>query len=200
MGRAQAFETDRVVRAALGVFWRSGYEAATIPALEAATGLNRSSIYHSFGSKRGLFDAAVRTYLDDVVRPRLRVLLADPVAPDAVVDYFTELRAALARTDEIQADSGCLLVNASGAPISRDAEVRRTVADYRAELRGALGRGVDARFPERGSAERARLADLCTALVVSAFALVRVDPESAVGALDGALSLLEAAPAPSERR
>ncbi|WP_277212571.1 TetR/AcrR family transcriptional regulator [Isoptericola croceus] len=191
MGRTQTFETARVVRAALGVFWRSGYEAASVPALEAATGLNRSSIYHSFGSKRGLFDAAVQAYLDDVVRPRLRPLLADPVAPGAVVDYLTGLRAALVRPGEIQADSGCLLVNASGAPISRDDAVRQTVADYRAELRAALGRGVDARFPGRAESERDRLADLCTSLVVSAFALVRVDPHSAVGSLDSALMLLE---------
>ncbi|PFG41556.1 TetR family transcriptional regulator [Isoptericola jiangsuensis] len=195
MGRAQTFDTDRVVRAALGVFWRSGYEAASVPALEEATGLNRSSIYHAFGSKRGLFDAAVQAYLDDVVRPRLRTLTDDTVDhpdPDAVVRYFTGLRAALAATGEIQADSGCLLVNASGAPIARDPAVRRVVADYRAELRAALGRGVDARYPGRPAAERDRLADLCTALVVSAFALVRVDPDSATGALDGALELLGA--------
>ncbi|NOV95563.1 TetR/AcrR family transcriptional regulator [Isoptericola halotolerans] len=191
MGRTRTFEADRVVRAALGVFWRSGYEGASVPALEAATGLNRSSIYHSFGSKRGLFDAAVQTYLDDVVRPRLRPLLAEPVSPDAVVDYLAGLRDALARTGEIQADSGCLLVNTSVAPIARDEAVRQTVADYRAELRAALGRGVDARFSGRAQAERDQLADLCTSLVVSAFALVRVDPPSAVGSLDSALVLLK---------
>ncbi|MEG3615396.1 helix-turn-helix domain-containing protein [Isoptericola haloaureus] len=191
MGRAQTFETDRVVRAALGVFWRTGYEATSVPALEEATGLNRSSLYHAFGSKRGLFDAAVQTYLDAVVRPRLRPLLADPVAPDAVVAYLAELREALARTGEIQADSGCLLVNTAGSPLSRDEGVRRVVADYRAELRHALGRGVGARYGELDALERDRLADLCTALVVSAYATVRVDPAGAVAALDGALALLE---------
>ena len=59
MGRPQTFETDEVVRAARGVFWRDGYESASLPDLEQATGLSRSSIYHAFGSKRGLFDAAV---------------------------------------------------------------------------------------------------------------------------------------------
>ncbi|MDO8149921.1 TetR/AcrR family transcriptional regulator [Isoptericola sp. b408] len=194
MGRAQTFDTDEVVRAALGVFWRSGYEATSVPTLEQATGLNRSSLYHAFGSKRGLFDAAVQAYLDDVVRPRLRPLVADPVGPDAVVDYVVGLRSALLRADSIQADSGCLLVNTSGSPISRDETVRRTVAAYRAELRSALGRGVDARFTDRGAVERERVADLCTALVVSAFATVRVDPAGAVSALDGALGLLEAEP------
>ncbi|WP_402463503.1 TetR/AcrR family transcriptional regulator [Isoptericola aurantiacus] len=191
MGRAQTFETDRVVRAALGVFWRSGYEGASVPALEAATGLNRSSIYHAFGSKRGLFDAAVGAYLDGVVRPRLAPLRADPVAPDAIVDYVTGLRDALGRAGEIQAEAGCLLVNASGAPIARDAAVRRVVVDYRAELRAALGRGAAARFPDRPATEHDRLAEVCTALVVSAFATVRVDPDGALAALDAALDLLE---------
>ena len=69
------------MRAARTVFWEHGFEAASLPALERATGLNRSSIYHGFGSKRGLFDAAVASYLDEVVRPRLRPLVQDDVAP-----------------------------------------------------------------------------------------------------------------------
>ncbi|GAB3998060.1 hypothetical protein GCM10029992_22820 [Glycomyces albus] len=52
MGRVQTFDTAEVVRAARTVFWQHGYEDASIPALEAATGLRRSSIYHAFGSKR----------------------------------------------------------------------------------------------------------------------------------------------------
>jgi TetR/AcrR family transcriptional regulator, transcriptional repressor for nem operon len=192
MGRAPTFETDRVVRAAREVFWRSGYESASVPALERATGLNRSSIYHAFGSKRGLFDAAVQSYLDDVVRPRLRPLVAAEVTPDAIVDYFTGLRAALARAGEVQASAGCLLVNTSTAPIGDDAAVRQTVSAYRAELRTAFRRGVDARFPDRGDADRSHLADMCTALVVGAFALVRVDPDGARDSLGAALALLHA--------
>ncbi|WP_166844114.1 TetR/AcrR family transcriptional regulator [Isoptericola sp. BMS4] len=193
MGRTPAYEADRVVRAAREVFWRAGYEGASVPALEHATGLNRSSIYHAFGSKRGLFDAAVQSYLDDVVRPRLRPLVAPDVVPDAIVTYLSGLRAALGREGEVQATSGCLLVNTSCAPIGDDDAVRRTVADYRAELRAAFGRGVDARFPGRDAAGRAHLADACTSAVVSAFALVRVDPDGARAALDSVLALLATA-------
>ncbi|GGI04824.1 TetR/AcrR family transcriptional regulator [Isoptericola cucumis] len=191
MGRSQSYETGHAVRAAREVFWRSGYESASVPALERATGLNRSSIYHAFGSKRGLFDAAVQSYLDEVVRPRLRPLVADHVDPGAVVDYLAGLRAALARADEIQGTSGCLLVNTSSAPIARDDAVRQTVAAYRAELRGALRRGVAAHLPDAAADELDRLADVCTALVISAFTLVRVDPPSALHCLDTAVALLD---------
>lgn len=191
MGRAQGFETEQAVRAAREVFWRDGYAEASVPALERATGLNRSSIYHAFGSKRGLFDAAVQSYLDEVVRPRLRPLVADDVAPGALVEYLTGLRAALARADEVQGTSGCLLVNTSGSPIAADEAVRRTVADYRAELRAALRRGVVAGRPDATPADADRLADVCTALVISAFTLVRVDPPSALHCLDTAVEVLE---------
>ncbi|MFC8598728.1 MULTISPECIES: TetR/AcrR family transcriptional regulator [unclassified Isoptericola] len=191
MGRTQGFETEHAVRAAREVFWRDGYAEASVPALEQATGLNRSSIYHAFGSKRGLFDAAVQSYLDEVVRPRLRPLVADPVPPGALRSYLTDLRAALARADEVQGTSGCLLVNTSSSPLARDDAVRQTVADYRAELHDALARGVAAALPPAQSSEAARLADVCTALVISAFTLVRVDPPSALHCLDTAVALVE---------
>ncbi|SDG96984.1 TetR/AcrR family transcriptional regulator [Klenkia brasiliensis] len=189
MPRPQAYATADAVRAARGVFWVQGFEGASVPDLERATGLNRSSIYHAFGSKRGLFDAAVQSYLDEVVRPRLAVLTGAEVAPDALVEYLTGLRAAVAAGDDhpdaAGAGQGCLLVNTATAPIGGDAAVRAVVAGYRAELRTAFERGVRARFPGRDPAE---LADTLTSLVVAAFALARVDPDGAVRSLDVALA------------
>lgn len=190
MGRTPSFDTTEVVRAARGVFWANGYEAAALPELEKATGLSRSSIYHAFGSKRGLFGAAVANYLDEVVRPRLAPLTADTVAPGALEEYLTGLRAALLRAGTLPATSGCLLVNSAGAPIGQDHEVARIVADYRAELRAALGNGVRARLPRLTEPEHSTLADACTGLVLAAFALVRVDPAQAASSLDTARALL----------
>lgn len=190
MGRTQAFDTDEVVRAARAVFWARGYEEAALPDLERATGLSRSSIYHSFGSKRGLFGAAVASYLDEVIRPRLAPLTSPPVAPQALPQYLDGLRAALLRAGSLPATSGCLLVNSAGAPIGRDDEVARAIAGYRAELRGAVGNGVRAALAALAVAEQDTLADACTGLVVAAFVLVRVAPAEAARALDTAGALL----------
>ncbi len=192
MGRTQAYDRAEVVRAAREVFWQRGFEGAPLPELERVTGLNRSSIYHAFGSKRGLFDAAVQSYLDEVIRPRLRPLAAQAVAPSALERYLEGVRTALSTTGSLPATSGCLLVNTATAPIARDDAVGEVVAGYRAELREALGRGVGARRPELTPAAQATLADACASLVVSAFALVRVDPAGADDALRTALSLVTA--------
>ena len=190
MGRTQTFDTDEVVRSARAVFWKHGYEAASVPALEAATGLRRSSIYHAFGSKRGLFDAAVESYLDEIVRPRLAPLTGTP-APDALFDYLWGLREALERAGSVIAANGCLLINAAGADIADDAAVRETIADYRAELAAAIGNGVRFQCPHLEDPQR--LTDTVTALVVAAYALARVDTPSAVHSLDAALDLIERA-------
>ncbi|MDR6867619.1 AcrR family transcriptional regulator [Microbacterium resistens] len=190
MGRAQTFDTAEVVRAARAVFWRQGYESAALPELERATGLSRSSIYHAFGSKRGLFDAAIESYLDEVIRPRLVPLIAQEVAPDALERYLAGLRAALLAEGTLPASSGCLLVNAAAAPIAQDPAIARVIIGYRAELRAALGGGIRARLPRLSDAEADVLADACTGLVVSALALVRVDPQGAAASLDTARALV----------
>jgi TetR/AcrR family transcriptional repressor of nem operon len=188
MGRTQTFDTAEVVRSARAVFWKHGYEAASVPALEAATGLRRSSIYNAFGSKRGLFDAAVESYLDEIVRPRLAPL-AEP-APDAILDYLRGLREALERAGSVIAANGCLLINAAGAAIADDEAVRETITAYRAELGRAIGNGIRAHRPDLPRAETDRLTETCTALVVAAYALARVDTASAVHSLDAALDLV----------
>ncbi|MDD7944843.1 TetR/AcrR family transcriptional regulator [Microbacterium sp. NE2HP2] len=194
MGRTQSYDRDDVVRAARSVFWEQGYEGAPLPELERVTGLNRSSIYHAFGSKRGLFDAAVESYLDEIIRPRLSPLTVDEVAPGALEEYLLGLRTALKQPASLPASSGCLLVNTAAAPIGRDEAVAHVIAGYRSELRSAFGRGVAARRSDLDGAQVATLADACTGLVVSAFALARVDAAGAADAVGTAIALVTGSP------
>ncbi|MEV0401719.1 TetR/AcrR family transcriptional regulator [Actinoallomurus sp. NPDC050550] len=62
MGRPKNFEPDVVIAQAMETFWTNGY-AGTSPAdLAEATGVAKGSLYHSFGSKRELFDKALALY------------------------------------------------------------------------------------------------------------------------------------------
>lgn len=179
MGRARTFDEGAVTRSALGAFWEQGYSETAVPELEDATGLNRSSLYHAFGSKRGLFDAAVERYLDEVVRPRLAPLLADCVAPGALEDYLRELREAMLGGLPELAANGCLLMNATGSSLGHDADLQHVVARYHADLRAAIGAGVAARRPDLDSAAVRDLATACTAMVLASMMIVRVNPSAA---------------------
>jgi TetR/AcrR family transcriptional regulator, copper-responsive repressor len=62
------FDESAVIAAAVQVFWRHGYAAASISHLTEATGLSRSSLYQRFGDKDGLFREALGAYLKRVLR------------------------------------------------------------------------------------------------------------------------------------
>ncbi|KQP57336.1 TetR/AcrR family transcriptional regulator [Agreia sp. Leaf283] len=192
MGRTRSFAEVDVARAARGVFWSRGYEDTSLPDLEEATGLNRSSIYHSFTSKRGLFDAAVESYLDDVVRPRLAPLRAPDVAPDALETYLRGLRQAMVDHETALARNGCLLLNATGSSLGHEAALLTVVTRYCDDLRTAVASGVAARRPElaRGAADM--LTTTVTGLVFASMAIVRVDSSSAAAMLDAALAAVVA--------
>ena len=187
MGRSKTFADVEVVRAAREVFWSKGFESTGIADLEGATGLNRSSIYHSFGSKRGLFDEAVESYLDDVVRPRLAPLTRDEVAPDALADYLRGLRRSMVVEQTSLAANGCLLLNATASMLGHESGLQDVVARYCAELRAGVTAGVRAMRPELDAAEQKTLTTTVTGLVLAAMVVVRVDRQTAGGMLDAAL-------------
>ena len=60
MGRHRSFDVSDVVSRSASAFLRTGYEGTSVDDLVRATGLHRGSIYQAFGSKRGLFLAALR--------------------------------------------------------------------------------------------------------------------------------------------
>lgn len=194
MARPQTFATVDAVRAARAVFWRHGYEDASLPDLESATGLRRSSLYNTFGNKRGLFDAAVANYLEEVVHPRLAPLLAADVAPEALPGYFAGLRAGLLAADDDRGDQGCLLLNTAAAPIGHDEAVRGVVDGYTDLLETALGHGVASRWPGLSAAAAGLRTRTLLAFLVTALLLARVDVSKAVAALDDALSSIRAWP------
>jgi len=63
-GRPRTFTRETAILAAARLFWRHGYSGTSTRALTAALGLSTSSLYAAFGSKAGLFEAAVRTYAE----------------------------------------------------------------------------------------------------------------------------------------
>ena len=63
-GRPRAFDADAALDAALAVFWRNGYEGASLTDLTAAMGINRPSLYAAFGNKQSLFRRVMDRYAE----------------------------------------------------------------------------------------------------------------------------------------
>jgi len=61
-GRPREWDMDTALESAMRVFWRHGYEGATLTELTEAMGINRPSLYAAFGDKAGLFRKVVERY------------------------------------------------------------------------------------------------------------------------------------------
>jgi TetR/AcrR family transcriptional repressor of nem operon len=66
VGRPRKIETDVILDLVIKVFWQKGYEATSMVDIMQVTGLHKGSIYQTFGDKRSLFIAALKSYMDDV--------------------------------------------------------------------------------------------------------------------------------------
>src|SRR5579863_5602053 len=62
MGRPREFSEATALDAAMRVFWEKGYEGASLDDLTQAMGINRSSLYASFGDKEELFNRVIARY------------------------------------------------------------------------------------------------------------------------------------------
>ena len=122
MGRTATFDSTELIASARDLFWQKGFSDVSVADVESASGVGRSSIYHAFGSMRGLFDAAVDDYLTTIVTPLLTELNRDDVHPDAICSYLSELRDAITAASAADAatPSGCLILTASATPIGAD--------------------------------------------------------------------------------
>jgi TetR/AcrR family transcriptional repressor of nem operon len=74
MSRPKEFNPDDAIEKATQVFWHKGYEATSVEDLLRAMGLNRGSLYDTFGDKRQLFLKVMDRYCTSFVGPKLSLL------------------------------------------------------------------------------------------------------------------------------
>lgn len=62
IGRPREFSEAAALDAAMRVFWDKGYEGTSLDDLTRAMGINRSSLYSTFGDKESLFRRVIAQY------------------------------------------------------------------------------------------------------------------------------------------
>jgi TetR/AcrR family transcriptional repressor of nem operon len=154
MAGIKQFDRHEALDRAMAVFWERGYAATSIQDLLEAMGINRGSLYATFGNKQQLFLAVLDHYAEQVSTAMLAELRErDPRR--AIAQMFAAL---LRRTSDPSWPRGCLNTNtALECPGSGDA-ITRTIAErlgqqesalyhvlHRAQGAGALDRGQDCR-------------------------------------------------------
>lgn len=93
MARPREFDEDIALDAAVKVFAAQGFERSSTQSLIEATGIGRQSLYNIFGSKWGLYLAALRRYGAQSTKAHLEVLQRAPSAIagiEAMIDHIAQ--------------------------------------------------------------------------------------------------------------
>jgi AcrR family transcriptional regulator len=130
---------EKALDRALKVFWRKGYEGASLPELTRAMGINRPSLYAAFGNKEGLFRQALDRYAEGPAA-YVRQALNEPTAR-AVAERL--LGGAIDLATDRRNPRGCLMVQAALACGEATESIRRELAARRAASEAALRRRLE---------------------------------------------------------
>ena len=131
MPRPREFDSAEVIDKAIEVFWQKGYESTSVQDLVDTMGINRASIYGAFGSKGGLFAAAMERYIEQGVSKRvLEAPMSKPVR-ELLADIFDDI---IRQSVTSRGKWGCLVTNAAVERIPCDAPVTERVRSLMGSL------------------------------------------------------------------
>jgi len=116
------------------VFWRKGYEGASLSDLTEAMGINRPSLYATFGDKRALFSKAVERYTQGPACYATDAL-AEPKARRAIERLLSQ---AVDRVTDPHGPRGCLLVQGALSSGDEGRVAREELAAKRAAGEAAI--------------------------------------------------------------
>jgi TetR/AcrR family transcriptional repressor of nem operon len=203
MARPIGFDREQALDRAMGVFWSKGYEATSIEELVTRMGIQRGSLYGTFGDKRSLFLSALERYQRVVTRELFEALEAPGSGLEAIRRFF---RLRVERALDRRRPRGCLVTNSAVELSGRDrgaaAKVGGSLVKMEAAFRGALERARAAGELPRTRDVRA-LARFLTSSAQGLSVMAKAFPERAIleDVVAVVLAALEPArPGPRRRR
>ncbi|RAJ45444.1 TetR family transcriptional regulator [Kitasatospora sp. SolWspMP-SS2h] len=136
MADVKHFDPDAALDTVMRLFWRQGVTATGVQDIVNATGLNRSSLYATFGGKQELYRAALQRYARERSRLLLRPLEEGDRGLPAVREFFAGL--VETRCTGEFARWGCMFSNAHAGSENADPAVRAVLDRQHQRLRTAL--------------------------------------------------------------
>lgn len=124
MGRSATYDKDKVLKAAMDLFWARGYHMTSLKDLERVLDMRPGSIYAAFGSKEALFRAALDRYAA-AGRSALEDALAQSDSPITALAAHVRMFGKITR--EALPSRACMLVKTLLETPDDEPELRRSV-------------------------------------------------------------------------
>jgi TetR/AcrR family transcriptional repressor of nem operon len=174
------FDVGEALDKAMQTFWAHGYEATSMQDLVDSTGVNRASLYATYGDKHSLFLAALKMY-DDKMRRRLLADLEARWAPrEAIRQLFLVFAS---KVSQAGGNRGCFLVNTALELAPHDPAAGGVVAHAQKEIERFFARLIAKGKAQGDIPEHVKPAETARGLLASLIGLVvltRSRPEKAL--------------------
>lgn len=140
MPRRKEFDRELVLDRAMGAFWSKGYAATSVEDLVAHMGIQRGSLYGTFGDKRTLFLTALDRYHRVIARELFEALEAPGSGIEAIRRFF---RLRVEGSLDRSRPHGCLVTNSVVELSRRDRVAAAKVGGSLAKLEAAFLRALE---------------------------------------------------------
>ena len=137
--RTKEFVPEEALDSAMEVFWRQGYESTTMQELVDHMGINRFSIYDTFGDKHQLYLAATKRYQASQIAERVGAIDGTRSGLQAIRDHF-DLTLKWLSTPEGR--KGCLMINTIAENGLKDEEFRKQGESFLGRIEDAFHRAL----------------------------------------------------------
>ena len=115
VGRPREFDREAALSAAVEVFWMKGYDGSSLDDLTKAMGINRPSLYSTYGDKQALYLAALSFYGVGIGSAALAAFEAEIEPKNAVRAFFQTLLKNQTRPGNFA--QGCLLASCAATTV-----------------------------------------------------------------------------------
>ena len=151
MVRTKQFDKHTALDEAMGLFWQRGYHATSIQDLVDHLGVNRQSLYDTYGGKEQLFLAALERYREIQAAPVRRLLERDGPVREILRDLFRSFVDGVLSEDS----KGCFMVNTATEVAGNNEVVAQVCAANARQLEAALA-GLLVRAQQAGEISAGR--------------------------------------------
>lgn len=124
MARSKEFDDSVVLRKAMELFWKQGYEKTSMSELVEHMGIHRRSLYDTFGDKHSLFMKTLDVFGEYMQEELKREALRAKTPKEAIRFIFNGIIEGVWDSEQ---QWGCLFVNSAAELAPRDAEVKERV-------------------------------------------------------------------------
>jgi len=128
MPRSKKFDEEEVLIKAMNLFWKQGYSATCVQDLVSHLGINRASLYDTFGDKELLFKRSFEHYKESNTRGLKEFLVNQP---DVKLGFTKLFENAIQESINDNDKKGCFVVNTTTELVPGDPKIEKAIHDNR---------------------------------------------------------------------